>query len=153
MTPTTVGFRVEFDQVNKVSLIRVEGRLTDQSAADLSVASQDNSNAIDARVCILDLSSVSEFAVTTGFIWRLAVQKPKLANAQRLCFIVAPQTHAYGLCRMFQIIGAATRPLLQIGHTLDEVFKAIGIQSPHPDAIQTYLQSSQQHSEPDTQVP
>jgi hypothetical protein len=131
MTPSTAGLQVEFDQANKISLIRVEGRLTDQSLGDICVASEENSSTINARVCILDLSSVSDFAVTTGFIWRLAAQKPKLANAQRQCFIVAPQTHAYGLCRMFQIIGEATRPLLQIGHTLDEAFKAIGIQSPH----------------------
>jgi hypothetical protein len=131
MTPSTAGLRVEFDEVNKLSRIRVEGRLTDQSLADISVASQENSGAINACACIVDLSSVSEFAVTAGFIRKLAAQKSKLANAQRLCFIVAPQTHAYGLCRMFQILAEATRPLLQIVHTVGEAFEAIGIQSPH----------------------
>jgi len=33
MTPLTTGLRVEFAQVNKISLIRVEGRLTDRRHA------------------------------------------------------------------------------------------------------------------------
>jgi hypothetical protein len=131
MAPLTTGLRVEFDQVNKISLMRVEGRLTDESLADLFEASRKHSTATDARVSIVDLLSVTEFALSPRFIKHLAGQKPAMADAHRLCFIVAPEGYAFGLCRMFQLLGEATRPLLQIVHTLGEAFAAIGIQSPN----------------------
>ena len=131
MTQMTMGFRVEFDQVNKILLMRVEGRLTDESLPYLYEASRKHSTATDARVSIVDLSSVSDFAVSSRSIKYLAGRKPAAANANRLCFIVAPEGYAFGLCRMFQLLGDATRPLLQIVHTLGEVFAAIGIQSPY----------------------
>jgi anti-anti-sigma regulatory factor len=131
MTALTTGLRVEFAQVNNISLIRVEGQLTDESLADLYEAIGRYSTATDARVSIVDLSSVSEFALSSGFIRHLADQKPVMADAKRRCFIVAREGYAFGLCRMFQLMGEATRPLLQIVQTLGEAFAAIGIQSPY----------------------
>jgi hypothetical protein len=130
MTQMTTGFRVEFDQVNKILLMRVEGRLTDESLPYLYGASRKHSSATDARVSIVDLSSVSDFAVSSQSIQTLAHQKPASPDSKHRCFIVAPAGLAFGLCRMFQILGEATRPLLQVVHTLGEVFEA-GILSPH----------------------
>jgi hypothetical protein len=128
MTQMTAGFRVEFDQLNKILLMRVEGRLTDESLPYLYEASRKHSSATDARVCIVDLSSVSDFTVSSQSIQNLAQQKP--ADHKHRCFIVAPAGLAFGLCRMFQILGEATRPLLEVVHTLGEVFAA-GILSSH----------------------
>jgi hypothetical protein len=137
MKPLTTGFRIQFDLANEISLIRVEGRLADESLAELYEATQDYSNATNARVSIVDLTSVSEFALSTTFIANLAHQKPLMANTKRRCFIVAREGHAFGLCRMFQLLGETIRPLLQIVHTRGEAFAAIGIQSPHfePSAV------------------
>jgi hypothetical protein len=132
MTPLTARLQVQ----NKISLIRVEGRLTDESLTDCYEASRDYLNTTDARVSIVDLSSVSEFALSSGLIRSLAVRKLANADSKLLCFLVAPEGHAFGLCHMFQICGDATRPLLQVVHTLAEVFAAIGIQSPfEPPAV------------------
>jgi hypothetical protein len=124
MTQMTAGFRVEFDQLNRILLMRVEGRLTDESLPYLYEASRKHSSATDARVCIVDLSSVSDFAVSSQSIQNLADQKPASPDHKRRCFIVAPAGLAFGLCRMFQILGEATRPLLEVVHTLGEVFAA-----------------------------
>jgi hypothetical protein len=128
-TSLTAEFRVNFDQVNKISLLRVVGRLADKSLADLYEASRKYSNTTTARVSIVDLTSVSELAVSSGAIQRLAGQKPAKADAACVCFIVAPEGYPYGMCRMFQLCGEQGRPLLQVVHTLDEAFAAIGIQS------------------------
>jgi hypothetical protein len=45
------------------------------------MASQENSSPLNACMCIVESSSVSKFAVASGFIWQLAAQKSKLANA------------------------------------------------------------------------
>jgi hypothetical protein len=128
MTPLTTGLRVEFDDVNKISLMRVLGRLTDVTLRDLYERSRNYS---PASFSIVDFSAVTEFAVSSAFIQYLANQRPALADARSLSFIVAPQSHVFGLCRMFQILGEGKLPLLEIVHTLDEAFIAMGIKSPH----------------------
>lgn len=132
MTPVTTSFRVEFDAVNKISLMQVGGRLTDESLPYLYEESRKYSNATAARASIVDLSSVSEFAVSSQSIQNLAHQKPTSThNTGRRCFIVAPKACGYGLCRMFQSLGEATRPLLQIVHTVGEAFASMGIMHPY----------------------
>jgi hypothetical protein len=131
MTPLTTELQVEFDRVNKISLIRIEGRLTNESLSNFCKARRRYLAATNARVTIVDLSSVSEFAVSGEHIQHLAEQKPSLADARRLCVIVAPKGCGFGLCRMFQIQAETTRPLLKIVHTLLQAFAAIGIRSPY----------------------
>jgi hypothetical protein len=130
MASLKAEFRVEFDQVNKISLIRAEGLLTEESLGTLYEAHQKHCSVTSARVAIVDLSSVSEGALSSGFVQRLANRKPVKADVKCLCFIVASEGYVYGLCRMFQLWGESRRPLLQVVHTLDEVFAAIGIRSP-----------------------
>jgi len=146
MTPLATRLRVEFDQVNEISLIRVEGRLTDESLADLDEASRKCSTATEARVAIVDLSSVSEFALSCDFIRRLAHRKPDKGDTSRLCFIIAPQELAFGLCRMFQIEGEVLRPLLRVVRTFGEAFAAIGIRSLYfePSVVPTLFRGGYQ---------
>jgi hypothetical protein len=132
MTPLTTGFRVEFDQVNKISLLRVKGRLTDESLAGLYEASRRHSTATKAKFGIVDLSSVTEFALSAEFIRHWARQKPATADP---LIIVAPQTYGFGLFRMLQLLGEPANPQLQIVHTLDEVFGALGIPSAHFEPV------------------
>lgn len=120
--------RFEIDTINKVSLVRVEGLLTDERLGILYEANRRHCNANHAQAGVVDLSCVREFALTTYCIQRLANQKPAVEDAKRLCLIVAPEDYVYGLSRMFQIMGEETRPSLQVVHTLNEAFATLGTQ-------------------------
>ena len=50
--------------------------------------------------------------------------------------IVAPATAAFGLSRVFQFLGEPKRPQLQVVHTMEEAFAALGIQSPHFEPLE-----------------
>jgi hypothetical protein len=128
MTPLATEFRVEFDEETRILLTRVAGRLTDESLVRLYEASRKYSTTMHARVGIVDLSCVTEFAVSTESIRHRARQEPAMADPR---IIVAPQTYAFGLFRMLQLLGEPRHPLLQVVHTLDEVFAALGIPTPH----------------------
>jgi hypothetical protein len=128
MTPLTTRFRAEFDVETKILLIRVAGRLTDESLTALDEASRKYSTTTGAKVVIVDLSSVTEFVLSTEFIRQRARQEPSTADPR---IIVAPQQYAFGLFRMLQLLGEPTHTPLQIVHTLDEVFAALGIPCPH----------------------
>ena len=128
MAPLTLAaFRTQSTQKTKIRLIRVAGRLTDESLAALYRTSRGYS----AAMCsIVDFSAVTEFAVSSGFIRYLADQKPALADTLNVSYFVAPQTHVFGLCRMFQHLEEGKLPLLQIVHTLQEAFASMGIKPP-----------------------
>ena len=128
MTTLTTEVQAGFDQETRILLIRVAGRLTDKSLADLYDASRKYSTITDAKLSMVDLSSVTEFAVSTESIRHHARQKPARTDPR---IIVAPQAYAFGLFRMLQLLGELTHPQLLIVHTLDEAFAALGIQSQH----------------------
>ena len=131
MTDFTMELQFECDQLNKISLIRVEGLLTDKSLGILYESNRRHCAVTAALGGIVDLSSVREFALTTSCIQQLADQRPLIAEAKRSCIIVAPEDYAFGLCRMFQLMGEERRPLLQIVRTMAEAFAAIEIRFPH----------------------
>jgi hypothetical protein len=110
MTDVTMGLQFECDQLNKISLIRVEGLLTDKSLGILYESNRRHCAVTAALVGIVDLSSVSEFALTNSFIQQLANQMPLIAEAKRSCIIVALEDYAFGLCRMFQLMGEGKTP-------------------------------------------
>jgi hypothetical protein len=86
----------------------------------------------DAIAGIFDFSSVTEFLGSTEFIRRLAKREPAMPNAtSRPRILVAPQQHAFGLIRMFQILRESTRPMLQVAHSMDEAFTILGVPSTH----------------------
>ncbi len=131
------NFLFEFDPVNKLLLFRYEGRLTDESLAESYRAIRKYSTETDASAGIWDLSSVTEFAVSTEFIRQLANQEPAMSDAtRRPRVIVAPDAVGFGLSRMFQLMGEPTRPLLNVVRTLDEALAALGVQSPHFEPLE-----------------
>lgn len=129
--------RFEFDSGNKILLTRPEGELTDESLAEVYQAIRRYSTATDASMGIVDLSSVTKFAVSSVTIRRLASQEPAMPDAtRRPRIVVVPNTVGFGLSRMYQILAESTRPQLHVVHTLDEALARLGIQSPHFELLE-----------------
>jgi hypothetical protein len=90
-----MALRVEFDPSTKTLLLRFEGPLTDDSnrrglPSDSPVLERSRRH---HGYCGL-LSSVTEFALSTKLIGRLAKQEPFMPDAAtRPRVIVAPKTH------------------------------------------------------------
>jgi len=130
-------YRFEFDPVNKILLSRLDGRLTDESMAEFHETAWKRAAAVDPHAAIVDFSSVTEFAVSSESVRQLARQKTPLPNSRSMPrVIVAPQTHAFGLFRMFQIVGEPTRPLLSVVRTMNEAFAALGVASPNFEPLE-----------------
>lgn len=132
-----MGFRPEFDPVNRFLLMRFEGHITDELLVEFYQAIRKYSTATDALAGIWDFSSVTEIAVTNECIRQLAGQEPAMPDAtRRPRIIVVVSTLGFGLARMFQMIGESTRPLLKVVHTMNEALAALGIQSPHFEPLE-----------------
>ena len=132
-----MGFRFEFDSVNKILLGRFEGNLTDESLAEFLRAVQKYSTATDASAGIGDYSSVTEFAVSAEFIRHVARQEPAMADAtKRPRIIIFSATVGFGIGRMFQIVGEPKNPLLKVVRSIDEALAALGVQIPHFETLE-----------------
>ena len=132
-----MGFRFEFDPVNKILLVRFEGRLTDESLAEATQVSRKHWAATDARAGIADYSSVAEFAVSSELVRTLPRQEPPMPDVTRSpLLIVMPTTVGYGLARMYQIVGDRTVPQTSVVRTMDEALEALGVQSPHFEPLE-----------------
>ncbi len=127
-----MSYRFEFDPMNKILMGRFEGRITEELGTEFYGAIRKYSIATDASAGIFDFSSVTQIAVSSDFVRHMAQSEPAMPDVtRRPSFFVAPMTAGFGLSRMFQILGEATRPLLKVVRSVDEALSELGVQSPH----------------------
>jgi len=131
-----MGYRFEFDPVNKILLLRFEGRVTDESLAESYEGLRKYSTTTDARAGIVDFSCVTESGASGELIRELARRAPAM-DAACPRFIITGRTVGFGMARMFQMTGEPKRPLLEIVRTLDEALAALGVQSPHFEPLES----------------
>ena len=131
-------YRFEFDPVNKILLLRFEGRLTDELVKELYWAVRRYSTLTDARAGIWDLSPVTEFAVSPECIRSLADREPAMRDpANRPRFLVAPAMLGLAVSRMVEIAVGHENPNFRIVLSLNEALAAIGVQSPHFEPLES----------------
>ena len=126
-----MGARYEFDKGHQVLLVHLDGRLSEESLGSLTRAAEKYWAATKPRAEIIDCSSVTEFAISSDRIRQLAKRQlmPEAADMPRV--IVVPETHAFGLARMYQIVAEQKRPLVTVVRSMDAALAALGITSPH----------------------
>lgn len=122
--------RFEFDHVNKILLLRVDGQLTDELLGEVYRAVRHYSIVTDAAAVILDLSGVTKFVVSSEFVRRLAQGEPAIPNIERPRIVVAPQTDGFGLVRMFHLVGEQRRPKFSAVKTIEEALRILKAKSP-----------------------
>jgi len=133
---TTGTFRFEFDRVNKILLLRFEGRLTDELLAQICRTARMHWAATGARAGIADYSSATEFPLSADLVRTLARQAPMPEPTEKPLFIVMPNPTGYGLARMYQIVGDLAQPLVSVVRAIDEALAALGVQSPHFEPLE-----------------
>jgi hypothetical protein len=111
-------------------LVQVDGQLTNESLRELYRLSGERVTATDPSAAIVDFSAVTEFVVSSHVFRELAREQPLMPDESRPRFIVTPQVHAFGLGRMFQLVGEHSRPNLKVVRSLGEALQALHVKSP-----------------------
>lgn len=88
------------------------------------------------RGSFTDFSGVSSFEVSPEAIRALAARAPADPLASRPRAIVAPTAQIFGLARMFELSGDATRPNLHVVRTTREAYALLGVTEPHFEPIE-----------------
>ena len=129
-------YQIVFDRTNRILRARFEGRVTDDELMNVYRIGQRLVPQMDPQAGITDFSDVTAVAFTPETIYELAAVKPIMRDPSRLVVFVAPTPHVYGMARMFEILGEATRPNLHVVRTLKEAYKLLNVREPQFEPVE-----------------
>jgi hypothetical protein len=129
-----MGASLSLDKSQAIARIRFEGDLTDELLFQ-GYARVRQWFARDRYYSNLtDFSAVSSFQVSTNAVARLAADAPLVPDGF-LRIVVAPQDQAFGMARMFESLGSATRDTVHVVRTCAEAYRLFGVASLNFDPI------------------
>src|SRR5579862_3951525 len=107
----------------------IEGQVTSEILLNFHATATNFLAAHPPCRVILDLSPVTEFAVSSDAIRRVAAAPPPLMSAGKLLVLVIQKDVIYGLARMFQILTEANGNYceLQMVRTMDEAYRLLQV--------------------------
>jgi hypothetical protein len=118
----------EFDAKNRILRCRFDGRVTDEALKEWYRLAAEYVAQTDPRAAVFDLSAVTSFDVSAEIIRELAKSAPVVPDPSRSRCIVAPSPKIFGMMRMFEIEGEATRPNWHMVHTQQEAWAILGVE-------------------------
>ena len=126
-----MGFRFEFDSVNKILITRMDGDLTDDLVREADAGMRKYLIETNPLIHIVDCSSVVKFSMSAESVRYLARREPAIKGVTCRRFFVMPSTVGFGMARMFQIAGNPHYDEVTIVRFLDEVFATLAIAPPN----------------------
>jgi len=124
---SNIHFQFEFDRQSKILHGKFNGQLTSASIRDYCLTAASLWDATDFRGSAIDLSGVTSIDVTPDAIRELAAASPTDPVVSRPRVIVASNSQAFAVARMFQMTGRPTRPNLHVVENSREVFPLLGV--------------------------
>jgi len=127
-----VNVIVDFDAVNNILRATIEGRITGEILLNFHDAATKYLAAHPPCRFILDLSPVTDFAVSSDAIRRLAAAPPPLRSTGDVWILVIQKDVIYGLARMFQILTETKGNYceLHVVRTMDEAYRLLQVKCP-----------------------
>ena len=116
--------------MNKILLARLQGTVTADVVAECYSLARKHWAATNARACVTDFSSVTDFAFSGELVRALVREELPMPDANRSLFLVMPTNVGYGLARMFQMMGEPTMPHVHVVRGVDEALAALDAKSP-----------------------
>jgi hypothetical protein len=120
----------EFDETNGLLQGRLYGRVTSEELKEYYQAGLKCVAVKQPRAGITDMTGITLFEVSSQTIRDLASLPPVIANQDLLRVIVASSPDVFGMARMFESHGEATRPNLHVVRTCKEALAIVGVQEP-----------------------
>jgi DNA-binding response OmpR family regulator len=127
---SNIYFHFEFDPANKIFHAKFHGPVTDESIKDFYRTAASMVADTDFRGSIADFSGITSVHVTRDAIRELAALPPADPMVSRPRVIVTPNALLFGLARMFQVCGKATRPNLHVVRNLPQAFALLRVATP-----------------------
>lgn len=123
-------YAFDFDLANRILRCRLSGEVNDEVLKDFFQAGSKHAIRIRPAAGVVDLSEVTSFDVSTLAIKALAKSTPVLHDPDLRRVVIAPSPGIYGMMRMFEMEGEATRPGLQVVRSEREAWAILAVRNP-----------------------
>lgn len=120
-------FHFDFDLSNKIIRCRFNGLITDDNLKEFYETASKYGALNPSFIGILDTSGVTVVNLSSKTIRELAMQPPAFPDPDIPRIIIAGSTELFGLARMFDLHGSATRPNLHVVRTVREAFAILHV--------------------------
>ncbi len=128
-------YTFDFDSTNRILRCRLSGRVNDEILKDFFQAGSQHAIRIQPAAGVVDLSGVTSFDVSTPAIKTVAKSAPVLHDPDLRRVVIAPSPGIYGMMRMFEMEGEATRPGLQVVRSEREAWAILAVRNPQFDPL------------------
>ena len=123
-----MGFVFDFDPTHQILRSTFSGRVTDEDLLNHQRVGLLLVTSLDPRFAIIDLSGADPFEVTSDGMRKLAKLPPAMPKVDRPRVVIAPSDYTFGMARIFEIEGEATRPNLHVVRSAKEAFAILGVE-------------------------
>ena len=123
-------YTFDFDLTQGILRCRLHGRITDEVLKEFFRIGAQHAIRTHPIAGVVDLSEVTSFEVSAPVIEKLAKSTPVLPNPNLRRVVIAPSPEIYGMMRMFEIEGEATRPGIHVVHTEQEAWAILSVEKP-----------------------
>jgi hypothetical protein len=123
-------YTFDFDLANGILRSRLSGPVTDEVLMRFFRTGAQHAIRTRPVAGVVDLSEVTSFDVSAQVIEKLAKLPPVLPDPNLRRVIIAPSPEIYGMMRMFEIEGEATRPDIHVVHTEQEAWAILSVERP-----------------------
>lgn len=125
-----MGTFLSIDEMKRVLFVRLEGTVTDEVLLNCYQQALEWNAVHRYPTCVTDCSGVQSTEVSAGAIGWIAENPPVVPNdIRRAVVLVAPQSVAYGLARMYEMLASQTRDKVHVVRTMPEAFRLLGVES------------------------
>ncbi len=140
---TPMAFRFEFDPANRILRCRFSEAVTEDELTYFYRMATLLAESLDPLAGLVDFSAVTSFKTNAEFMRKLAALPPIMPKTERIRVIVAPADQIFGLARLFEMQGKASRPNLHVVRSVREAWAILGVQEPEfrpiPEAFESRL--------------
>jgi len=130
-----MSFRFDFDPTNGLLQCSLEGRVTSDELLDFYRMAMKCARLKRPRSGIADMSGITSFEASSQTVRELAAMTPIIPDMDLLRVIVAPASDVFGMARMFESHGEATRPNLHVVRSCKEALVIVGVQDPQFEPV------------------
>jgi hypothetical protein len=123
-------YSFDFDLKEGILRCCLSGQVTDEMLHEFFRAGAGHAARTRPNAGIVDLSNVESFDVSVPAIERLAKTPPVLRDPDLSRIIIAPSSQVYGMMRMFEIEGEATRPGIHVVRSEGEAWAILAVAEP-----------------------
>lgn len=126
----------EFDSTHRILRCQLEGRVTDEELSGYYRDAERYAKQTDPLAGILDMSGVTSLEVSPETIGELARLPPAMPYPSRPRVLIATSPAVFGVARMFELQGQATRPNLHVVRSEKEALAILGVAETSFEPIQ-----------------